>query len=126
LGFNVKTFKDLILWQKSHLLTLEVYKLTSKFPDEEKFSLINQMRRAAYSIPSNIVEGYSRNSRKEFIRFLSISKGSLGELRYFSILAKDLEYISVIQYNSVEIKMEEVSKLIHAFIKSLKEKRDHN
>ncbi len=84
LGVNktVNSFMDLIVWQKSHQLTLDVYRTTSLFPNSEKFGLVSQMRRAAYSIPSNIVEGHSRKSRKEFLQFLSIAKGSLEELKY--------------------------------------------
>lgn len=67
---GVKSFKDLIIWQKSHQLTLEVYKITSRFPSEEKFGVVNQMRRAVYSISSNIVVGHARKSKKEFSQFL--------------------------------------------------------
>ena len=66
---KVQSFKDLIIWQKSHQLTLKMYKLTKRFPHEEKFGVTSQIRRAAYSIPSNIVEGHSRNSGKEFKYF---------------------------------------------------------
>ena len=71
------------MWQKSHQLTLDVYKITTGFPSEEKFGIVNQMRRAAYSIPSNIVEGYSRKSKKEYLQFLNIAKASLKKLRNF-------------------------------------------
>ena len=73
---KVNTFKDLIVWEKSHQLTLEIYKTSLKFPSDEKYGLISQMRRAAYSVPANIVEGHSRKSKKEFIQFLNIAKGS--------------------------------------------------
>ena len=75
----VNNFRGLIVWQKSHELTMEIYKLTSFFPSDEKFGLVSQMRRAAYSIPANIVEGHSRKSKKEFLQFLNIAKGSLEE-----------------------------------------------
>ena len=116
---KVKTFRELIVWQKAHELTLEIYKLTSRFPSEERFSLISQMRRASYSIPSNIVEGHSRKSKKEFIQFLSIAKGSLEELRYFLILAFDLNYMNKDIFNTLELRTEELSKILYSFTKSL-------
>lgn len=119
---KTNSFRDLVVWQKSHNLTLEIYKITSSFPTEEKFGLISQMRRAAYSIPANIVEGHSRKSRKEFLQFLSIAKGSLEELKYFIILAKDLKYTSAEMTNKVEDYSEEVSKILFAFTKSLTER----
>ena len=70
---KVQSFKDLILWQKAHNLTLQVYKNTQDFPSIEIYGLTSQMRRAAYSVPANIVEGHARNTRKDFIRFLNIS-----------------------------------------------------
>lgn len=118
---KTNSFRDLVVWQKSHKLTLEIYKITSSFPSEEKFGLISQMRRAAYSIPANIVEGHSRKSKKEFLQFLSIAKGSLEELKYFIILVTDLEYISVEMTNRLEGYSEEVSKILFAFTKSLTE-----
>ncbi len=121
LGVNktVNSFRDLIVWQKSHQLTLDVYRTTSLFPNSEKFGLVSQMRRAAYSIPSNIVEGHSRKSRKEFLQFLSIAKGSLEELKYFIILSNDLDYIDDETSKRLEKFSEEVSKLLYAFTKSL-------
>ena len=83
-------YKELKVWQKSHELTLEIYQLTKIYPDEEKFGLISQMRRAAFSVPSNIVEGHSRRSQKEFKQFLTIARGSVDELNYFLLLSKDL------------------------------------
>ena len=76
---KVNSFRDLIVWKKSHELTLEIYKTTKFFPSEEKFGISSQIRRAAYSISANIVEGHPRKTKKEFIQFLSIAKGSLEE-----------------------------------------------
>ena len=116
---KTNSFRDLMVWQKSHKLTLDIYKITSHFPSEEKFGLISQMRRAAYSIPANIVEGHSRKSKKEFLQFLSIAKGSLEELKYFILLSGDLEYISNEATEQLETKSEEVSKMLYSFTKSL-------
>lgn len=92
-------------------MTLDIYKITSGFPSEEKFGLVNQMRRTAYSIPANIVEGYSRKSRKEFLQFLNIAKSSLDELKYFLILSFDLGYINRETNSKMEEKLEEISKV---------------
>ena len=118
---KTKTFKDLVVWQKSHQLTLEIYKILLKFPSEEKYSLTSQMRRAAYSVPSNLVEGRSRKSKKELFRFLNIAKGSLEELKYFLILSADLNYIKKEDQENLESLTEEVSKILYAFTKSLSE-----
>jgi four helix bundle protein len=75
----MKSYRDLIVWQKSMSLVTEVYKLTRQLPDEERFGLISQIKRSSVSIPSNIAEGYGRNYRNDYIRFLQISRGSLYE-----------------------------------------------
>ncbi len=116
---KIKTFKDLIVWQKSHQLTLEVYKITVGFPSEERYGLTSQMRRAAYSVASNIVEGHSRKSKKEFLQFLNIAKGSLEELKYFIILSADLNYISTEKQIKLEELAEEVSKILYTFTQKL-------
>jgi len=116
---KVNTFKDLIVWEKSHQLTLEIYKTSLKFPSDEKYGLISQMRRAAYSVPANIVEGHSRKSKKEFLQFLNIAKGSLEELKYFIILCNDLKYIDNQKRIFLEEKAEEVSMILYSFTKSL-------
>jgi len=119
---KVSSFRDLVVWQKSHQLTLDVYKITSGFPSEEKFGIVNQMRRAAYSIPSNIVEGYSRKSKKEYLQFLNIAKGSLEELKYFIILSFDLNYITEQEKNHLENSTEEISRILYKFTKNLSSK----
>ena len=75
-------WKDLILWQKSHALVIKIYKLLSLLPQNEKFILLDQIKRASVSIPTNIVEGHSKQSKKDFARYLFISRGSLEEIRY--------------------------------------------
>ena len=116
---TVQSFKDFIVWQKSHQLTLSVYKISKKFPDEEKFGITSQIRRAAYSVPSNIVEGHSRNTRKEFKYFLGVAKASLNELEYFLILSRDLEYITEEEFNEFEPNVVEISKILYAFTNNL-------
>jgi four helix bundle protein len=88
----VKSFQELIVWQKSYKLVLEVYRLTAEFPKSEIYGLAQQMRRAAVSIPSNIAEGYCRKHRAEYNQFLSIAYGSLSELETQYMLCIDLGY----------------------------------
>ena len=89
---NTKSFKDLIVWQKSYKLVLEIYKITKSFPKDEVYGLSQQMRRAAVSIPSNISEGYGRQYHKEYRQFLSMAYGSLCELETQYLLSVDLLY----------------------------------
>jgi len=113
---KIKHFTDLIVWQKSHQLVLDIYKIKSGFPNEEKFGLVSQMRRAAYSIPANIAEGFKRQGAKDKIRFYNIAQGSLSEVSYFLILATDLNYTKANFRGSVE----EIEKLLAGLIRSIK------
>jgi len=90
----LKSHKDLDVWKRSIALVTEIYRITKTFPDNEKYSMINQMRRSAVSVPSNIAEGSARNSRKENIQFLYVALGSLSELETQIIISNNLEYIS--------------------------------
>ncbi|MGH9446275.1 MAG: four helix bundle protein [Terriglobia bacterium] len=89
---KVRNYKELVVWQKGMELAKQVYRVTQSFPNEEKFGLVSQMRRAAVSIPSNIAEGQARHTTKEFIQFISHAEGSVAELETQSILAVDLGY----------------------------------
>ena len=111
-GSNMKTrsFKDLIVWQKSYALVLEIYKLTQSFPKSEQYGLSSQMRRAAVSIPSNIAEGYGRKHKAEYNHFLSIAYGSLLELETQSLLARDLKYTE--ENEKVEKLIKEVGRML--------------
>jgi four helix bundle protein len=86
-------WKDLIVWQKAHQLVIEIYSITNVFPERERYNLTGQLIRASTSIATNIVEGHDRSSTNDFLRFLYISRGSLEEVRYLLLLAKDLKYI---------------------------------
>lgn len=90
---GISTFEDLEVWQRSHRLTLTVYRLTRSFPEDEKFGVTAQMRRAAVSIPANIAEGFGRRQAKDKCRFYNIAEGSAEELKYLLRLARDLEYL---------------------------------
>lgn len=118
----IKTFKDLKIWQKSHQLTLKIYEVTKKFPKEELYGLTSQIKRAAVSVPTNIVEGNSRNTTKEYIQFLFNSRGSLEETRYLLFLSKELSFINKEIYSNLEDKYEEISKMLNGLIKSLRNK----
>ena len=116
----IKTFRDLIAWQKAHELTLNIYKASDKFPKTESFGLTSQMRRCAVSIPSNIAEGFKRRTKNDSIHFYNIAEGSLEELKYQLLLAKDLRYISEDEYSEINNLSNEVGKLINGWIKAQK------
>jgi four helix bundle protein len=113
---------DLKIWEKSHELVIDVYEASGDMPSDEKFGLISQIRRAAYSIPVNIVEGHSRKSSKEYLKFLYISRGSLEELRYLILLCRDLRFLDEVRYAKIHKKTEEISKMINSLIKSIVKK----
>lgn len=116
---KVNSMEELEVFKKSHNLALKVYKVTEMFPQSEKFGLTSQMRRASASIATNLMEGSHRLSRKEFRQFVSISKGSTGELKYHSLLARDLGYLSEDDYSELRTELEEISKMLSGLIKSL-------
>lgn len=118
----IKSYKDLIVWQKSMSLVEDIYCLTEILPAKEQFSMVSQMRRAAISIPSNIAEGYGRNTTGNYVQFLSISKGSLLELETQLELCKRLKYMSEKEHSQIEEKLIEVSKMITVLISKLKVK----
>ena len=93
-----------------------IYKITKGFPKEEIFNLVSQMRRAAYSIPSNIAEGSGRGTQKDFIRFIQIAQGSANEFSYFCFLSKDLKYLESADYDDINGKCIEVSKMLNGLI----------
>lgn len=109
----------LIVWQKSHELVLKLYEVTKDFPKDEQFGLTSQIRRAAVSIPSNIVEGKARGSNKDYNRFLMIARGSLEEVKYDMLLAKDLKYINEQMYEEIMDLSKEVGRLLAGLIKTL-------
>ena len=117
---KISSFKDLIVWQKGHMLVLEIYSITKEFTKEELFGLTNQIRRAAVSFTSNIAEGFSRSSYKEKTQFYSISLGSLTEIETQLIIAKDLEYISNKKYDKLIERIIELHKITNGIIKKSK------
>ena len=114
-----KSFRELIVWQKAHQLTLGIYSITNSFPKEEMYGLTSQMRRAAVSVSANIVEGYKKKGKLDKARFYNISEGSLNEVEYFLILSKDLKYIDKDYDKLMELKVE-VAKLLNAYASAQK------
>ncbi len=118
----VKDVKELEVFKLAHSLVLVIYRLTENFPGEEKFGLISQMRRSAYSIPMNLIEGSNRLNSKEYRRFVGIAKGSAGEVSYQTLLARDLGYISDEAFSDLKNKYEIVIKMLSNLAKSLSKK----
>ncbi|EKE06729.1 MAG: 23S ribosomal protein [uncultured bacterium] len=111
----MQTQKDLQVWQKSIKLVTEIYKTTKLFPDEEKFGLISQMRRASVSIPSNIAEGYARKNKKENAHFVSIAYASGTELDTQLTICKELEFLSNEKFEELEKQLEEILKMLYSY-----------
>lgn len=110
----------MMVWEKSHHLTLEIYRVTKKFPGDEKYGLISQMRRSSASIPTNIAEGSGRGSDAELKRFLQIAMGSASELEYQLLLSHELDFIEVAYYQKLHSQTTEVKRMLVSFIKKLK------
>lgn len=118
----LRNFQELDAWRKAHGLALEVYHLTQRFPQDERFGLVSQMRRAVASVPANIAEGFGRRSTKDFVRYLEIASGSLEETRYFLILSRDLEYLKPDDYSGLSNKCDEVGRLLGGLAQSLRKR----
>jgi four helix bundle protein len=112
----MKNFRDLKVWEKSHLLTLDVYRATAKFPSDERFGLISQMRRCAASVPANIAEGCGRRGNGEFHKFLQIATGSASELAYHFMLSRDLGFLDAMTYAEFDSKINEIQKMLAGLI----------
>ena len=108
----MRDFHNLLIWQRSHQLTLDVYKVSQSFPKEELFGLTSQIRRAISSIPTNIAEGCGRNSNKDFAHFLQIAIGSASEVEYELLLAHDLQYINKDEYERLINETVAIRKMI--------------
>ncbi len=113
-------FRKLQVWQEAHELTKMIYQNSDDFPPEEKFGLTSQLRRAAYSVPANIVEGYAYESNRKFLQFLRIASGSLAETEYFLLLASDLDLLDENEYKELEKKRNKVGAFLNRFRQSVK------
>jgi four helix bundle protein len=116
----MRDFRKLTVWQKSHQLTLGIYKATERFPKHELYGLTSQIRRASASVPANIAEGSGRTGEAEFARFLQISMGSASEVAYFLILAQDLKYIDNQTFKQLAHLNDEVQRMLRAFITKIR------
>jgi four helix bundle protein len=116
----IKSYRDLVVWQKAMELVTEVYRVTKKFPKDELFGLTGQMRRAAVAVPSNIAEGYGKSSRKEYIYFLTHARGSLLELETQVLIASNLSYLKESETDDLLSLVSEVGRIIHGLLSSLK------
>lgn len=118
----MQDFRKLEVWQKSHVLTLEIYRASGSFPDYEKYGLVSQMRRCAASVPCNIAEGAGRGTRSDFARFLDIAIGSAMELDYQLLLAYDLRFVESDRHKSLRTAIREVQKMLVGLKRSLRDK----
>ncbi|MCK6649501.1 MAG: four helix bundle protein [Bacteroidia bacterium] len=119
---KINTYKDLIVWQKSMELVSDVYSISKTFPVEEKFGIVSQLNRAAVSIPSNIAEGWGRETSKNYLQFLRISRGSLMELETLIIISKNLGFIEKEKQELISNRIEEVGKILQGLIKGIQQK----
>ena len=116
---DTKSYKDLLVWQKGLVLVRAVYHLSRNFPQDERFGLVAQMRRAAVSVPSNIAEGQARHTRGEFIQFISHAEGSLAELETQILIAVDLKFCSQLEAAPMLAQVEELQKMLNGLRQKL-------
>ncbi|MCI0554428.1 MAG: four helix bundle protein, partial [Anaerolineae bacterium] len=115
----MRDFRKIQVWQKSHKLTLQLYKITSDLPKEELYGLTSQIRRASTSISANIAEGCGRDTQAELARFVHIASGSASELDYHLLLAHDLGFIDEGNYQELEKAISEIKRMLHGFEKTV-------
>lgn len=116
----IKSYKELIVWQKAIQLVKEVFILTDKFPKSELYGLVSQLRRAAVSIPSNIAEGYGRKTKKEYAQFYAIAYGSSLELETQIIIAKELRFADIKDFAKVDLLLGEVLRMLNSMTSKMK------
>ena len=116
---QIKTYRDLVVWQKSMALVTEIYRLSKSFPKDETYGLISQMRRCSVSIPSNIAEGYGRNSTSDYVRFLHIATGSLYELQTQMEISSRLEYLKRADFDRLYESSREVERMLSSLSRKL-------
>jgi len=119
----IENYKDLDVWKKSVALTTELYKLTSGFPNTERFGLTSQIRRATTSIAANIAEGWGRGSTGEYIQFLTVSRGSLMELETHLIVARNLYFLESDELSAVLVRVADIGKMLNPLITVLRTRK---
>lgn len=112
-GIAVQRFTELKVWQRSHQLVLGVYRLTKKFPVDERYGLLSQLRRAVFSVPTNIAEGSKRQGSQDYARFLNIAEGSLAETEYLLMVARDLGYVEPQQTDAIMREIHEIAGMLN-------------
>ena len=115
----VQKYEDLVVWQKAMDLVVEIYSVVKFLPDEERYALADQMKRAAVSIPSNIAEGQERGTTKDFVNFLHIAKGSRSELETQLMICIRLNYLTLEQVETAQSLLTEIGKMLHSLIQKL-------
>ena len=116
----IASFKELEIYKRSKELLKQVYQITEKYPEREKYNVISQLRRSMLSVPLNIAEGYGRQSREDFKRFLKISLGSSNEVEALLDISKDLKYITEVEYIKLSKENDEIGKMIYRTIEKWK------
>ncbi|MBN1824274.1 MAG: four helix bundle protein [Endomicrobiales bacterium] len=117
----MRDYKKLIVFQKAHRFVIAIYKITKAFPKHEQYALTSQLRRAAISVPANIVEGSRRNSEKEYLQFLNISLSSLSEVEYYIELSNELKYIDSKEYAGLISSCNDIFAMLHGLMKTIKD-----
>jgi four helix bundle protein len=117
---EINSWKDLEVWKVAHHAVLRIYETTKHFPADERFRLIDQLCRAAASVPANIAEGKGRNSLREYLQFLSVARGSVEETKYFLLLAHDLGYLRAQDYEEISQEYDRVGKMLNGLMASLR------
>jgi four helix bundle protein len=116
----MRDFREFKVWEKSHNLTLEIYRITASFPKEELYGLTSQIRRSCASIPANIAEGCGRSGNAELARFLQISMGSASELEYHMLLAHDLKFLNDSDYEHFSTCITELKRMLTALLRKVR------
>ncbi|MEK6746323.1 MAG: four helix bundle protein [Pseudomonadota bacterium] len=119
---EIKSYRDLEVWKKSIILVKDIYRISDLFPTKEQYTLTSQIRRAAISVPSNIAEGRSRQSTKEYIRFLDIAYGSLAELETQLFISKELGYIDGDKLDNALLQTSEIARMLNGLTAKLQQK----
>lgn len=123
---SFKPYQNILAWQKSYEFVIEVYRLTKKFPSEERYGITNQLRRAAVSGSVNIVEGRAKPTDRDFLKYLYIARASLWECQFFLKLSRDLEYLSFDEYEHLEDLRTQTDFLLFKFIEKIKSEEKNN
>lgn len=110
----MQRFTELKVWERSHVLVLELYRLSASFPEEERFGIVSQLRRAAVSVPTNIAEGAKRTGAQDYARFLNIAEGSLSETEYLVMLSRDLGHLKPDDATRLLVEIEAIAKMLFA------------